>query len=304
MRARWQAPRSNPESDRRGRMRQHASDSISLFLFGVIVTLFLGAATFRYFPTPLELFGDAGAECRQSAVSHQKEAPQGQNNPKGAPAVLKAVDAEPQAYDADTEKRINDCLIAKYTVNLAMFTKWLVIVTGLLAGFGLWQVIISRNAARRQLRAYVFLDPDKEFSFVRKPSTTATVEVEIHVKNLGTTPAHELFVESWMTVDAWPMPKEFAFVGPSGEGPVNHSVIPPGGVAHFHVGTARPFNAAELAAIEKGDLCLYIYGSIKYRDAFNRRHWTNFCQGSTALGKEGFRTAMAKCDRHNDADNN
>jgi hypothetical protein len=285
-------------------MRQRTSDSVAFFLFGVVVTLFVGATTFRYLPTPLELFGDVGAECRQSAVSHQKDTSQDQNSSQSAPPLFKSSKPDLQADDSDAEKRINDCLIAKYTVSLAMFTKWLVIVTAMLAGFGLWQVIISRNTARRQLRAYVFLDPAKAFTFVRRPSTATTVEIEIHIKNLGATPAHDLVTKSWITVDVWPMPKEFAFTGPPGEGPVSNSVVPPGGTAHFHVGTGRPFTVTELAAIEKGDLRVYIYGSIKYKDAFNRPHWTNFCQASTALAKEGFSTAMAKCDRHNDADNN
>jgi hypothetical protein len=160
----------------------------------------------------------------------------------------------------------------------------------------------SEHTARQQLRAYVFLDPEKEFTFVRKPSVTATDETEIHVKNLGLTPAYDVICHSWMTVDVWPLPDSFEFVGPAGDGPLARSVVPPGGLVHFHTGTSRPFTPNELTAIESGALRLYIYGQITYTDTFGRQHWTNFCQGSTALGREDFRTALVKCDRHNDTD--
>ena len=192
---------------------------------------------------------------------------------------------------------------------VALGTIWIAIFTGTLwhATTNLWRstdrlAFGTERSAERQLRAYVFLDPVDEFTFVRRPSTIATVEVEIHVKNLGATPAHEVVADSWMTMDVWPMPQEFSFVGPPGTEPTTKSVLPPGGTVHFHTGTSRPFSDAELAEIQNGNRRLYIFGQIRYTDTFNRPHWTNFCQASTALGREGFRTAMAKCDRHNDAD--
>jgi hypothetical protein len=230
-------------------------------------------------------------------IHHQSEnAVQRRNGPTDSPSGLKD-QAGNHEHRSENASEITILWIkpGEWLIGGVTFLLWL--STQLL-------VREAKATSRRQLRAYVFLDPAKEFSFVRKPSTTATVEIEIHVKNLGATPAHDLIVESWMTIDIWPMPKEFTFIGPPGVGPVSKSVVPPGGLAHFHAGTAKPFTVAELAAIQNGDLCLYIYGSIKYKDAFNRPHWTNFCQGSTTLGKEGFRTAMAKCDRHNDTDNN
>jgi hypothetical protein len=162
----------------------------------------------------------------------------------------------------------------------------------------------AKATSRRQLRAYVFLDPAKEFTFARKMSTAAAVEVEIHVKNLGATPAHEVIGFAWVHLDVWPLPQTFQFTGPIVGEPSKKSVIPPGAATHYHTGAARPLTAEEMAAVERGDLSIYIYGRIEYKDAFNRPHWTNFCFATTALGKEGFSTAIAKCDRHNDADNN
>jgi hypothetical protein len=188
------------------------------------------------------------------------------------------------------------------TLVLAAFTIILGAATVFLTGATRRLVREGKDTARRQLRAYVFLDPAKEFTFVRKPSTTHTTEVGIHVKNMGLTPAHDVEGHSWMDVNAWPLPANFSFVGPPGEDPVARSVVPPGGLIHFHTGTSRPFTAQELSQIQSAAWRVYIYGHIFYVDTFGCRHWTNFCQASTALGKEGFTTAMAKCDRHNDAD--
>jgi hypothetical protein len=162
----------------------------------------------------------------------------------------------------------------------------------------------AKATSRRQLRAYVFLDPVKEFTFARKMSTTETIEVEIHVKNLGATPAHEIVGFTWMHLDVWPLPKTFPFTGPVEGEPSAKFVLPPGAMTHYHTGSARPLTAEEMAAVENGDLSIYIFGRIEYKDAFNHPHWTNFCQGSTALSRDGFTTTWAKCDRHNDADNN
>jgi hypothetical protein len=55
-----------------------------------------------------------------------------------------------------------DQQLIEYTRQLAVFTMWLVIATFIVAAIalavGIVQAIMSRNAARRALRAYVFVD--------------------------------------------------------------------------------------------------------------------------------------------------
>lgn len=195
--------------------------------------------------------------------------------------------------------------VAFGTVIIAAFTTILGFSTVFLWRATRRLVLGAEDTARRQLRPYVFLDPQKEMTFVRHPSTDHTVEIEIHVKNLGLTPAHDVVGISWVALERWPLPEGFSFEGPMIEDhPVTRSVIPPNGTAHYHTGSARPMTPAEMAAIDSGELRLYVYGHIHYTDSFGRPHWTNFCHGSTTLGKQGFRTAMAKSDRHNDADRN
>lgn len=193
--------------------------------------------------------------------------------------------------------------VAFGTIIIAVFTAILGFSTVFLWRATRRLVLGAEDTARRQLRPYVFLDPQKEMTFVRYPSISHTVEIEIHVKNLGLTPAHDVIGISWVALEKWPLRDDFTFEGPIiKDHPVTRSVIPPDGMAHYHTGSGRPMTPAELAALENGDLRLYVYGHINYTDSFGRPHWTNFCHASTALGKQGFRTAMAKCDRHNDAD--
>lgn len=193
--------------------------------------------------------------------------------------------------------------VAFGTIVIAAFTAILGFSTIFLWRATRQLVVGAEDTARRQLRPYVFLDPQKEMTFVRHPSISETVEIEIHVRNLGLTPAHDVIGIGWVALEKWPLPDSFTFVGPFIEDqPVTRSVIPPNGMAHYHTGSARSMTPAELAAIESGELRLYVYGHIHYADSFGRPHWTNFCHASTALGKQGFRTATAKCDRHNDAD--
>lgn len=257
-------------------------------------------------PTPAE----AGTQPKASAAKENGKTNPDQRGTKALPLVtdigpsstLKVEAAEKSEKHEDYSS--HEWWLVYLTAALAAITGALAVFTAFLWGATKRLVGGSEETARRQLRAYVFLDPEKEFTFVRKPSVTATVETEIHVKNLGLTPAYDVFCHSWMTVDVWPLPENFVFVGPSGDEPLTRSVVPPGGLVHFHTGTCRPFTPDELAAVESGARRLYIYGQITYTDTFGRQHWTNFCQGSTALGREGFRTALAKCDRHNDTDRN
>jgi hypothetical protein len=129
-------------------LRFEIPDWVWGFLFGIVVTSFVAAVTFKYLPSPLEMFGDVAAECRKTATESREQAAQ---ENAAQPGNLKT--------ETEYEKAINECLVARYTGSLANFTRWLVAVTLLLALFGFWQVIISRRTARRQQRAYVNVEP-------------------------------------------------------------------------------------------------------------------------------------------------
>lgn len=184
---------------------------------------------------------------------------------------------------------------------IATFTGLLFIATVLLWWSTRCLVIGTEKTAQKQLRAYVFLDPVKEMTFVSKPSTSSTIEIEIHVKNVGLTPAHDVLCESWVTLDVWPLPSTFNFFDQKSVEPKSRHIIPPGGIKHYHTGSSRSLNDKELADVHNDKLRVYIYGRITYKDSFGNLYYTNFCHASTSLGKLGFKSAIALCDRHNDA---
>ena len=194
----------------------------------------------------------------------------------------------------DRKLKITDCL-------LVIFTGLLFASTVLLWWHTRQLVLGADKTAERQLRAYVFLDPENEMTFVSPASTTSTIEIEIHVRNTGLTPAYDVVGESWVALDVWPIPENFNFSGPPSGQPDNRFIIPPNSRIHYHTGTARPMTAQELAAMESGTACIYVYGRISYRDAFDKPRYTNFCYASTTLHKLGYTKTLAMSDRHNDA---
>jgi hypothetical protein len=257
----------------------------------------LGLAAILAFPT----FGPSYEDC--SASHHKQYADPEKGKP--SPEVHRTF-SEGAAVFVECEGEVihanEGVILAVSTIFLALFTLALWRSTDRLWEAGEKQLALSADTARRQLRAYLFLDPGKNFSIARGASTTATIEIEIHVKNLGATPAHGVTVESWMALDVWPPPESFSFKGPPDERGRTQSVVAPGAVVHYHTGTARPMTPEELADVQSGNRSVYVYGRIEYLDVFNKPHWTNFCQASTTLHREGFSTHWANTDAHNDAD--
>jgi hypothetical protein len=159
----------------------------------------------------------------------------------------------------------------------------------------------AESTAEHQLRAYVFLEAGAEISVVQGPSTTGTLEIDVRVKNFGQTPAHDVLGHTWVGLHEWPLPEDFNFEGPPGTEPAARGLIPPGGWSSYHTGSARPFSEAEMEGIRSGRLRIYIYGNIKYVDAFTKSRLTNFCYASSTEGGKGFKTAIAKSHLHNNA---
>ncbi len=159
----------------------------------------------------------------------------------------------------------------------------------------------AESNAERQLRAYVFPKDDSAISVVQGPSTTRPFEVNVAVKNYGQTPAHDVVASAWVGLDEWPLKDTFNFDGPPSAEPVAKALIPPGATSHYHTGSARPLTTEELASVNSGRLRLYIYGNVKYVDAFKKPRVTNFCYASSTEGSKGYKTAIAKSHLHNDA---
>jgi hypothetical protein len=162
-------------------LRRQIPDVIWGFLFGIFVTVVIFGATYKYLPSPWEMFSDPDAECRQTSIQTQQKSPTGEKDTGKNAAIPQNVQSNDLKNDPEAQKREYECLIAKYTESLAIFTRWLVAVTAILAIFGFCQVIISRSTAERELRAYIFVSD----------TGVHGQNVTIVYKNFGQTPSHQ-----------------------------------------------------------------------------------------------------------------
>jgi hypothetical protein len=160
---------------------------------------------------------------------------------------------------------------------------------------------IARDTEQRSLRAYIFLPPDNEIDVVAWPSTTSASEIQVNVKNMGQGPAYDAIGRAWMGFDVWPPPKNFNYGGPPDPNGDSSVIIPPGGIVHYHTGTARALTIDEMTELQAGTKTIYVYGNITYNDAFGHSRHTNFCLGSASGVHRTYKTAIARCPLNNDA---
>lgn len=158
---------------------------------------------------------------------------------------------------------------------LAAFNFLLVIVTGGLIFIG-WKTIGKmRDTEERQLRAYVFASPGQLARPVGRIPNAPPVtrwSFDITFKNSGQTPAYDFHQFTVSEVFAVPTPEGNFDIAP--EGPISNAVLPAGESV-----TTRghcDVTGADLAAIQAGQRALYVFGEIRYADAFKRRWLTRF----------------------------
>jgi hypothetical protein len=245
---------------------------------------YVGAATFKYLSSPLELLGDVAIECQQSAISAEKNTKNSEGRAKDDTTILKNTEAGELKNDPQGQRQKYECLVAKYTGSLANFTRWLVAVTLLLAFFGFWQVIISRNTARRQLRAYLSMKPKLFGNF----GTAIPVTIEFLTKNHGQTPAFNISQIFQIEVLPNPLPEGFRFPQPTIIVSTNHTIFPADD-AKTWFNHPRPLTVAEVAAVSNNSHRIHVWGIAYYRDAFGRSQKTKF---SASVGGPAFATAQ------------
>ena len=273
---------------------------------GIVLTCYVFAVAFRYLPSPLELFGDVGIECQQAAFQEQQKTEANQKQSKQNRAFNNAPNTDPQEKQARYDKNINDCLIARYTGSQVTLARWLVIATFLLATFGFCQVLISRNTARRQLRAYLWVKAVE----LHDLEAGKLPYVILEVRNAGQTPAYDAVINAGCIIYPEPFPPNTPFptIGP--EGVPSRLVLHPGTEPPFK--TRAPLRAAQMMPqsvaddLKRGDEHrLFIFALVEYRDAFGTKQKTYFCNGvdaSAAIGATGpYEVDFVHTNQHNTA---
>lgn len=165
---------------------------------------------------------------------------------------------------------------------------------------------IMGQTAERQLRAYVFLDPDKVLEELRvavgeEPSGM------LRVKNFGLTPAYDCVTVRGTANAPWPLPPDIDLkIKRTGE---TGQIVPPGGVTYVGFGPqlgkegGGKVTAEEFADFQSGARRFYVFGCVHYTDAFHKERYTNFCLSVVPPNEViGTSFSIQRCNRHNDAD--
>lgn len=172
-----------------------------------------------------------------------------------------------------------DALMAASTFALFITTAWLV-----------W---ITREGSRRQLRAYVLVESCK----LTKDKDDSPV-VHLVTKNFGQTPAHDVVTWIGTRVDEYPLQSELPDPGDAVR--AHPSIIGPGSFQESFVTVTRQ-NWAQWELIRAKEGAVYVWGRVKYTDAFRKSRTTRFrlmLQGDHAVDNGRF----GNCEEGNYAD--
>ena len=190
---------------------------------------------------------------------------------------------------------------------------WQNFITGSEAGALVVTIILTivvirqqERHARQELRAYVSATPFHIFSFDDKNRAVA----KFKMRNVGQTPAFDVFHESGVQIVNSAIPDDFDFPlgGPQG---VPFTLFP-GEAMDGSRTTERVFTADEIAKIRTGEAKIIIYGTVHYRDAFGERWQTDFSRTveatteilrklSSKYGLEDLKITYEVTERHNGA---
>lgn len=207
--------------------------------------------------------------------------------------------------------------IVEYTRQLAVFTKWLVIATAVLAVTALFvgtiQAIISRNAARRQLRAYVFVDYVRLMDSGQFPELEGMTELqenapvfpnrpgtEIHIKNSGQTPAYK--ISHWSAMDVVEVRLEHAIVVPPADPTSPKSYIAAGTFNIMGHWFPRELTQQEIDDIRNHVRGIYVFGRIDYLDVFGKPHFTTYRLRYSGIYPPLRRFVVTYCTTGNETD--
>ena len=184
----------------------------------------------------------------------------------------------------NTEKSNQGSANESTTINTDKKTDWyLVYFTAALVVVGLLQFLtfviqarqlrqtneVMKDTAQRQLRAYICISGGT-IKFDRKDAPVAYVEY----KNSGQTPAYDVCSWHHIWIAAYPLteklpeaPKSFI---------TSRSIIPPGGHAFMVIPKDPPVCERAVHLLGTPEGTIYIYGEIRYRDAFGVERFTKY----------------------------
>jgi hypothetical protein len=133
-------------------------------------------------------------------------------------------------------------------------------------------VLLAKDTAQRQLRAYVLPVAFTPLSML--PPSPFMVPYTIRLKNSGLTPAYDVVCDHMVTYAEMPLTSPLPT--PADTKATKTTLAPREDLLQqVPVLAISPEMAMRMQA---GTHQIYIHGTIRYRDAFNVWHYSNFCQ--------------------------
>jgi hypothetical protein len=173
-----------------------------------------------------------------------------------------------------------------------------------------------RVTARQQLRAYMFVDnitmgnvttplvwevvPGYVPTGAEITHTAFGPAVRMVIKNTGQTPAH--YVINWGDMVLREFPLKGKLLNSQRSLFITKTSIPANGISTKGLIMPKPLLADEVGDLKRGTKAIYVFGYIKYRDAFGRRRRTRYrLMHGNMSGGIGITTELTICDAGNDA---
>jgi hypothetical protein len=160
---------------------------------------------------------------------------------------------------------ITEWLLVLFTLILAVFTGLLYISTrDLVRG--------AEDTAKKQLRAYLAIEPSAINNFAPNFKTGVT----LNFKNFGLTPAYEVRVEKYIAIQPYPFPDSEPFPNIAQSNGVA-TIYPNSSTISAYVEMGQPLTGKDISAILDGNKYrLYVAGLVRYKDIFGLAHCTRF----------------------------
>lgn len=138
-----------------------------------------------------------------------------------------------------------------------------------------WTLWETRSTSRRELRAYIFPENVGIYCMInqRPISKNGKVGSTVHIKNSGQTPAYD--VRHWSEVTICLQADEENLIPESMDSAQSNS-MPPNGIITASRRMAAKLTRNQQKGLKDGNLGLYVYGRIDYRDAFGRNQATRY----------------------------
>ena len=130
------------------------------------------------------------------------------------------------------------------------------------------------NAVRREQRARV-----TPIAFGGEPKAGEPFTAFVRYKNSGKTFAkHVRAVVFAYGIKKGEQPNTSIVENEPSEGGGDSVMAPDGELTSYHMhNKGTPLTANDVALVDQGEVVIYFFGKIHYRDEFNCEHWTTFC---------------------------